>query len=301
MTKTFAFLLASLLIGCGTFYWLATKDRNVLSNTSSVHLDNDNSSEIIVLCAASNQTVIEQIRIQYENETGRKVSTLFGSSQSLLAQLEISKRGDLYLPADDSFLTIAQGKQLVSEVLPIAAMGIGLAVKKGNPKRINSLSDLLRDDVRLVLADPDAAGVSKLARLTLEKIDQWDAIKNATRAFRSNVTEVAADVQISAADVGIVYEPVLVTFPELEFVNIEELKAAVSQVSIGITRVSTQPAAALQFAHYVTAIDRGLKLYKESGFTIVDGKAWADADQFRKPTHGGIDPGQKSEQPGGDK
>nr|MCU0720196.1 hypothetical protein [Pirellula sp.] len=83
MAKTLAFLLASLLIASGTFYWLATKDRKVMSNASLPQRDGDDASEIIVLCAASNQTGIEQIRIQYETETGRKDSTLFGSSQSL--------------------------------------------------------------------------------------------------------------------------------------------------------------------------------------------------------------------------
>jgi molybdate transport system substrate-binding protein len=288
-----------LLIACGTFYWLATNDRKVMSNASLSKGEGDDASEIIVLCAASNQTVIEQIRIQYEKETGRKVSTLFGSSQSLLAQLEISKRGDLYLPADDSFLAIAKDKKLVDEVMPIASMGIGLAVKRGNPKQINQLTDLLRDDVRLVLADPDAAGVSKLARSVLEKLGQWDAIKNATITFRSNVTEVAADVHISAADVGIVYEPVLVTFPDLELVKFEEFKHAVSQVSIGVASTCRQREAALHFAQYVTDINKGLKIYKDNGFNIGSRDAKSDSPELLESTPGNMATEHASQQTGG--
>lgn len=287
MSKTVAVLALSMFLVGGMLFWLANNERrpNALPQRAKPDTEeNEDSlpvaSEITILCAASNKTVIDQIRKQYEEETGRSVSIQFGNSQSLLAQLEISKRGDLYLPADDGFLTIAKNKKLVEEVLPIASMHIGLVVKKGNPKGINSLKDLMRDDVRLVLADPEAAAVTKLARTILENSGQWDAIKNVTKAFRSTVTEVAADVQISAADVGIVYNPVLVTFPDLEFVQIEELESGISQVSIGITSNCKQPAAALHFARYVSSIDRGLTTYKANGFDIGAGDNWTDVPEL---------------------
>jgi molybdate transport system substrate-binding protein len=289
MSKTIAVLVASIFVVGGMLVWLAKNDRRpnsqpLRSEGAKTLADGSTSksieSEITILCAASNQTVIDLIRKEYEKETGRKVSIRFGNSQSLLAQLEISKRGDLYLPADDSFLNIAKTKKLVEEILPIASMPIGLVVKKGNPKSIHKLQDLLRDDVRMVLADPDAAAVTKLTRSVLEKTGQWEQIKNATRAFRSTVTEVATDVQISAADVGIVYSPVLVTFPELEFVPLDELAKGVSQVSIGVTSSCIQPAAALHFARYVSSSDRGLKIYKDNGFDIGTGDAWADTPEL---------------------
>ena len=287
MSKTIAVLALSMFVVGGMLYWLSNNDRRPSSvqqlpnpDAKDVGTANTEQPEITILCAASNQAVVEQIRKQYEAETGRKVSLEFGNSQSLLAQLEISKRGDLYLPADDSFLNIAKNKKLVEEVLPIASMQIGLVVKKGNPKSITTLKDLMRDDVRLVLADPDAAAVTKLTRSVLEKTGQWDAIKSTTKAFRSTVTEVAADVQISAADVGIVYSPVLATFPELEFVQMEELNSGVSQVSIGITSSCSQPAAALHFARYVSSVDRGLKIYNENGFNIGMGDVWADTPEL---------------------
>ncbi|MFN7291338.1 MAG: molybdate ABC transporter substrate-binding protein [Pirellula sp.] len=287
MSKTIAVLALSIFVVGGMLFWLSNNDRRPssvpqLPNPDAEDADarNTDEPEITILCAASNQAVVEQIRKKYEAETGRKVALQFGNSQSLLAQLEISKRGDLYLPADDSFLSIAKNKKLIEEVLPIASMQIGLVVKKGNPKRISTLKDLMRDDVRLVLADPDAAAVTKLTRSVLEKTGQWDAIKSTTKAFRSTVTEVAADVQISAADVGIVYGPVLTTFPELEFVRIEELNSGVSQVSIGITCNCSQPAAALHFARYLSSVDRGLQIYNENGFNIGLGDAWADTPEL---------------------
>jgi molybdate transport system substrate-binding protein len=287
MSKPLLFMICSLFLVAGLMYWLFNNDRStgrpIIQNKSQPNPTEgtkSGESEIILLCAASNQSVIEQIRKQYEEETGQRVSVQYGNSQSLLAQLEISKRGDLYLPADDSFLDNAKGKKLIEEVIPIATMPIGLVVKRGNPKSIKSLADLQRDDVRLVQADPEAAAVTKVARSILEKSGQWESIKAATRAFRSTVTEVATDVQIAAADVGIVYSPVLVPFPELEFVSIAELETGVSQVSMGITSSTKQPVAALHFARYIAASDRGLKTYQQQGFTIGAGDLWTDVPEL---------------------
>lgn len=272
MAKTYVLLAGTLLLLGTLLSWFINKTDTVGTTTDDLPLiskaDRVSAPEIIVLCAASNQTVIELIRQEYEAEMGGRISLQFGSSQSLLAQLELSKRGDLYLPADDSYLALAVEKQLVKEVFPIATMSIGVAVKKGNPKRIFALADLLRDDVRVVQASSDSAAVGKVTRSILEKSGQWSALNTATIAFRSTVTEVAADVQISAADAGIVYAPVLTTFPELEFVAIPELNAAISQVSIGVTASSTNPHEAVKFARYITSPERGLKVYEAQGFSV---------------------------------
>ena len=288
MSKSIAALILSLAVVGLMLYWLTTNERTVSQPAAKTspnpsdppEANGKASSEVVLLCAASNQAVIESIRKTYETETGRKVSVQYGNSQSLLAQLEVSKRGDLYLPADDSFLQIAKEKQTIAEVVPIATMQVGLAVRKGNPKNIKTLSDLLRDDVRLVQATPEAAAVGKVTKSILEQSGQWEKINTATEAFRSTVTEVATDVQISAADVGIVYNAVLHSFPELEFVPLDEFETAVSQVSIGVAKSTENSAAALHFVRYVTAADRGLQNYREYGFTTGSGDSWAEVPEL---------------------
>ena len=117
---------------------------------------------LVVFCAASNQAVFEAIRKDYEAEHHVPIQVQYGASQTLLAGLEVSKSGDLYLPADDSYLKIAADRKLTAEAFPLAQMHAVVAVAKGNPKRIAQWSDLLREDVRLVQASPDGAAIGKL-------------------------------------------------------------------------------------------------------------------------------------------
>jgi len=100
----------------------------------------------------------------------------------------------LYLPADDSFLTMAREKHLIAKQIPLATMYAVVAVSKGNPKQITSLADLLKSDVRLVQANPDAAAIGKFTRATPQQIGQWEALDKATTAYRTTVNDVANDL-----------------------------------------------------------------------------------------------------------
>ncbi len=235
---------------------------------------------LMLFCAASNRAVVEAIRLDYEKEFGRTVQVQYGPSQTLLASMEVAHTGDLYLPADDSFLKIAQDKKLVAEVLPLATMQPGVAVLKGNPKRIQSLDDLLKDNVRFFQASIEASAIGKLTRQAFSDSQRWEEIDGATDAYRSTVTDVANDVLVGAADAGIVYDAVLHTFPGLEFVSIPELSSLRSQVSVGIVAHSDQPTAALHFARYLAAADRGGRHYEEFGFATEKQEIWSDVPEL---------------------
>ena len=224
---------------------------------------------LMLFCAASNRAVIESLRVDYEKEFGRRVDVQYGPSQTLLASLEVTRAGDLYLPADDSYLVTAREKNLVEEVFPLARMRAGVAVKKGNPKAIRSLADLKREDVRFVQASPDAAAIGNITRQVLLKSQQWNELDRATDAYRTSVTDVANDVLVGAADAGIVYDAVLHTYTGLEFVSVDELVEAVSMVAVGVTTHSRQADAALDFARYLAEPQRGGVRYKEFGFEAI--------------------------------
>ena len=72
----------------------------------------------------------------------------------------------------------------------------------------------------------------------------------------------------------------LQTYLQLEAIHINELESAVSKVAIGVIATSSQPASALHFARYVAANDRGLKHYREHGFQVTNGDAWADVPEI---------------------
>ena len=110
---------------------------NIIFNKKSVKED------LTFYCAAGLRLPIEGIVKDYENEYGIKINIQFGGSGTLLANLEASAKGDLYLAADSSYTNLASEKGLVIETIPICELKAGLVVKKGTPLNLKSLKDCL--------------------------------------------------------------------------------------------------------------------------------------------------------------
>lgn len=236
----------------------------------------DASQPLTIYCAASNKSVLEAIRRDFEQAYGTRLEIQYGPSQTLLASLEVTGVGDLYLPADDSYLALARGRKLTAEHFPLAEMNAVLAVPKGNPKHIMHLEDLLRDDVRLAQASAETAAIGKLTREALTSSGQWKALSDRTAVYKTTVNEVANDVKVGAVDAGIVFDAVLHDYDSLEAVSLPELAAVKAHVAVAVLKSSAQPRQALHFARYLASRDKGLLRYREFGFQPLEGDAWSE-------------------------
>ncbi len=265
--------LISSVIALGAMFWLLSDDRSRVIQT-------DREKSLVVYCAASNRSVIEEIIADYRKECGRLVQVQYGPSQTLLASIQVNNTGDLYIPADDSFIDLAKKASLVDEVLPIGKMRAVIAVAKGNPRQIASLEDLLKPDVRYVQANPEAAAIGKVTKKALQASGMWERLKNASKGERLTVNDVASDVAIGVADAGIVYDAVVHGNPKLDTVSVPELEPVTSNVAVGVLRSTKNPAAALHFARFLTAKDRGLVRYNSHGFETLQGDVWEDTPKL---------------------
>jgi molybdenum ABC transporter molybdate-binding protein len=236
---------------------------------------------LLVFCAAGLKPPVENIAREFEQAEGVKIQLQFGGSQTLLANLEVSQRGDLFIAAEDFYTQLAREKNLVREIIPIAQMRPTLAVRQGNPKKISSLADLLKPDTRLAQANPDAAAVGKLVRDALQKSSEWEPLRARTAVFKPTVNDVANDLKLGSADAGFVWDATVRQYPELESVGIPAFSNLVAHVSAGIVRASRQPTAALRFARFMAARDRGQKEFERQGFTGVAGDPWARTPEIR--------------------
>jgi molybdenum ABC transporter molybdate-binding protein len=263
---------ALLLVGLGLL--LA---RNPLSREAS------GKTELLVYCAAGLQPAVDPIAREYERQYGASIRLMYGGSNTLLSQLEVAGRGDLYLAADDAYLALAEEKKLLAETLPIARMTPVLIVPRENSKRVTGVADLLRDDVRVALANPDQAAVGKVTRECLQKINQWDALEARVRqsgVFKPTVNDVATDVAVGSVDAGVVWDAVAAQFPRVQVIRAPELEAGRVQVSLGVLKTTKVPTQALRFARFLTASDRGLEVFRAHGFEPIAGDRWSERPQL---------------------
>jgi molybdate transport system substrate-binding protein len=235
---------------------------------------------LMVLCAAGIRSPVETVAREYERNFGVPVQLQYGGSQTLLASLELSRRGDLYLPADESYLKLAREKHLVNETIPLALVTAVLAVKKGNPKRISSCDDLLRGGATIAQANPDAAAIGKLTRAVLRESGQWAALERRTTVFKPTVNEVANDLKLGTVDAGFIWDAMLKQYPELEGVPAPELGKVTAHIAVSVLKTSAQPTAALRFARYLAASGKGLTEFARQGYQPVEGDEWAETPEL---------------------
>jgi molybdenum ABC transporter molybdate-binding protein len=234
-----------------------------------------------VYCAAGLKAPVEAIASQYETSYGAPIQIQYGGSHTLLTSIEVSRRGDLYLPGDNSYIRLAQARGLVAETISLARMTAVLAVKKGNPKQVRSLADLSRPGVSIAQANPDAAAVGKLAREALQRAGHWEALLARTVVFKPTVSDVANDIKLGTVDAGFVWDALARQYPELEIIPAPELTNSQAHIAVGVMRHSEQPSAALRFARFLSARDKGLPVWQTKGYEIVAGDLWAEQPELR--------------------
>lgn len=229
---------------------------------------------LLVYCAAGLKPPIAAIAEQFQKELGIEVELQYGGSGTLLTNLQVAKTGDLFLAADESYIGIAREKGVLSEAIPLARQRPVIAVLKGNPKNIQSVDDLLREDVTIALANPEAASIGKVSKAVLEKEAKWEALAAKAKVFKPTVNDVAADVSLGTVDATIVWDATVRQMPKLDLVHVPAFDEAVQSVMAGILESCKHPALALQFARYLQAPEKGQPVFAKEGYETLEGDVW---------------------------
>lgn len=247
---------------------------------------------LTMYCAAGLRIPVEAIAEEYEKQYGVQIDLQYGGSNTLLNQLQVNKfsDADLFLAADDFYTDKAHELGLAKERMNIAWMRPVIAVAKDNDS-ITSIQDLLDPTIRVALGNPDAAAVGRATRKRLKPIKQgdsdlWTLLEaNVTEngVFKPTVNEVANDVRIGTVDAAIVWDST-VAMPkyrkDLKAIPVPELDGDPNLVTVSVLTSSKVPTAAIRFARYLSASNKGLKVFEENGTRPVDGDIWVEKPEI---------------------
>ncbi|HSU69182.1 MAG TPA: extracellular solute-binding protein, partial [Tepidisphaeraceae bacterium] len=231
-----------------------------------------------IYCAAGIKKPVEAVAALYQKEYGEPVDLEYGGTASLLSALSIAKQGDLFVAADDAAIEQAKKQGLVREVLPLVRQTPVIAVRKGNPKKIESLDDLLKDGIKFGLANPEAASIGRVTRRALGP--RWETFSGKATVLKPTVMDIASDVRIGTIDAAVVWDSTVAQFPTLEAVRVPEFSKAAENASVAVVSASKQPTAALRFARYLTAPEKGGRVFEKQGFHAFPGDEWSERPKF---------------------
>lgn len=234
------------------------------------------SNPLVVYCAAGLKAPVSEVARQYEIRFGIPVQIQYGGSGTLLANLRVAAKGDLFIAADQSYMDTARSQHLVDEILPLAYLTPVLAVPRGNPKQVVSLEAALERKLSFGMANPEAAAVGKVVRDLLVASGDWAKFEPQIRVLKPTVNDVANDLKLGTVDVGVVWDSTVAQYPELETISIPAWAGARQKVQVAVLKATQQPTAALRFARFLGARDAGLTTFATNGYQVVSGDAWAE-------------------------
>jgi molybdate transport system substrate-binding protein len=208
-------------------------------------------TELTVAAAADLQFAFNDLARLFEEQTGHKVTLVFGSTGQLAQQIENGAPYDLFAAANIDYIDQLAAKKLVLEE------SVALYAQ---------LKDLLNPQIKhIAIANPEHAPYGVAARQALEASGLWDAIEPKL-VLGENVRQALQYVQTGDAEAGIVALSVA-NVPENTWTLIDDSLHQPLDQALAIVATSRHPDLAFQFARFINS-ESGRPVMRRYGFIL---------------------------------
>jgi len=157
---------------------------------------------ITAFCGSASKPAMEEAAQAFEQETGIKVYLNFSGSGTMLSQMKLSKSGDLYIPGSPDYMVMAEHDGLVEpeSVKIISYLVPAILIQHGNPKNIQTLSDLARPGIKVGVGNPKAVCVGLYAHEILKYNNLLDEAGKNIVTFGESCSKTASLVALKSVD-----------------------------------------------------------------------------------------------------
>ena len=249
-----AFILAGLLIGC---------DKN------SSQRQADGKKELMLYCGAGIRPPVAELAQIFSREHGVKVVTDYAGSEVLLSKITLRRQGDLYMPGDKYYVDQAAAKGMILAQKVVCYFVPVIMVQKGNPRNIQTLSDLTKPGIKLGLGDERACAIGRISQKIFEKNHIPPSALEKNLAFRSlTVNELGLQIEAGSLDAVIVWDAIAQYYPETaQQIPIPPAQNVISTVDIAILRFTENQELAKKFVDFVCS-EPGRAVFKKHHYCV---------------------------------
>jgi molybdate transport system substrate-binding protein len=275
----FATIMLVFLSACGTSISISSAPSDPPGSTAFAGIQPTQSiikGDLVVFAAASLSGAFKEIGEAFEiANPGVQVTFNFAGSQILRTQLEQGAAADVYASADHKNMDGLVSDKLISAggYQDFATNQLVVIMPKDNPANIQSLDDLTRSGLKLILADKTVPA-GNYARQVLEKMNgdpsygsdfSQKVLANLT-SNETDVKQVVAKVELGEGDAGIVYVTDAMASPDLQTITIPDQFNILARYPIATLLNAPNPELAQAFVAYITST-MGQEILKKWGFS----------------------------------
>jgi len=225
--------------------------------------------ELTVFSGSASEPAMRKIAAIFESRENVRIDLHFSGSGTMLSQMKMSRRGDVYVPGSPDFMEKAVKDKVVdpTTVRKVAYLVPAIVVKKGNPLGIRKLSDLARPGLRVAIGDPQTVCVGLYAYEILEKAGLLEGVRKNIVTLAESCSKTAALIPLGSADAVIGWSVFQSWTPEeTEAILLEPGQAPrIAYIAAAVSTFTKHPAKARMLVEFLGG-EEASGIFKKAGY-----------------------------------
>jgi molybdate transport system substrate-binding protein len=232
-------------------------------------------TRLMVFAGAASKPPALEAKQAYEKAHPQvQIDITFGGSGTILQQMMLEQVGDIYMPGSDDFMDKAEAKKAVMpETRKIVAYLVPtICVQHGNPKKIQSLSDLARPGITVGLAKAGAVCLGDASEAILTKAGLLDEVRKNVITYAASCEHTQQLVQLGEVDAVIGWDAFKSWAPDqIDLVKIDPKYLRVHNIPAAVAVYCQQRTAAEEFIAFLTSKE-GKAIFAKHGYSVTPPK-----------------------------
>lgn len=224
---------------------------------------------ILVFCAGGLRKPVEALSKDFEAQQGVSVEISYDGSNTLLSQIKLNRKGDIYIAGDAGYIETAQKDSLVKESVRLCWFVPVIIVKKGNPLKVKTLADLTKTGVKIGQADAKTAAVGRVMPriLSLNGVDSAAWSKNVV-LVTTMVNELAVAVKLGSIDAAVVWSAIASNYKDVaDQVLVPFEKNIIPEAGAAVLRFSKDSDAASRYLQFLMS-PQSRAVFSANGYVV---------------------------------
>lgn len=160
---------------------------------------------LMVFSGAAFKKPLDDIISLFEKKTGIKVYATYGGVKTVMSQVMLAKKGDVFVVPSPDIMAKMVEKDIVKRdsIKNFSYQVPVILVQRGNPKKIKGLKDLLRDDIKVAIANPESVYIGMLAVEIFDKnltTSERQALKNKILTYADDISKLLTYLVMNQVD-----------------------------------------------------------------------------------------------------
>jgi len=229
---------------------------------------------IRIMAAASLTEVFNELKMEFKKRNpALEIEVNYAGSQALAKQIELGAEADIYASANVVYMKRLEEKNLVIKPTVFARNKLIIGIFHGMD-RIQSLADLLQEDVRLVIADQSVP----VGRYTIKMLSRLGDSKKLTDNFKEkfldsvvskelDVKSVVRKIELGVVDAGVIYQTDVTeqNADKIKTIKIDDQYNVIAMYPIAILKEAEHKKMSRKFLQFLYS-QKGGEILEKYGF-----------------------------------